>query len=703
MRSGLQADRLRLEGLPRAGPGVRRPAPAAGRRARGRAHLGLRLGLPRPGRRSRSHLPDDRARGQVPALVARRVARPLQGPAAIGRRLKAEYAENGPRAFDARTMAGVYGKPFEVALHSPATFPEAREAVRFPGGHLDGCRIGFDLGASDYKVAAVVDGEAGLERGDPLDARRGRPIPDYHYRMIDDGLKRAAAHLPRVDAIGGSSAGDPHPTTRSGSPRSSGRVPPDLFETKVRGIFDRLAGAVGRPLRGHQRRRGHRPRRHAVARRAGASSAWPWARARRPASSTPTATSPAGSTSWPSPRSTSTRRPPSTSGRATAASAPTISRSRPSTSWPWRPGCPSLADMKLPERLKEVQALVVRGNIQAARVFESIGVYLGFTVPWYGAFYGFRHLLVLGRVLSGAGGHDDRRQGQRGPGGRVPGDGGPGPHPPARREEPARGTGGRRGQPARDQRSTSMKFTKTDASVFVPDGTAVEDAFRRVTHLGIGAHQDDLEIMAFHGIQKCFTSKDLWFGAVTSTDGAGSPRAGEYADFSDEAMAALRRTEQEKAAILGNYGVLVQLNHSSAEVKDVGTGRLAVRPGQGPQGGAARGRLHPQPGRQARHPRRRRLHGHRRPARARAATSGRRPSTAARSGAASTGWTTTTRSPSTSAAARTCPWASSASTIPRSRAASGTTWPRPAGAGPTPAISSRTRPTPPNSSGSPWT
>ncbi len=59
-----------------------------------------------------------------------------------------------------------------------------------------------------------------------------------------------------------------------------------------------------------------------------------------------------------------------------------------------------------------------------------------------------------------------------------------------------------------------MKFTKTDASVFVPDGTAVQDAFCRVTHLGIGAHQDDLEIMAFHGIQKCFTSKDLWFGAV---------------------------------------------------------------------------------------------------------------------------------------------------------------------------------------------
>ncbi len=119
-----------------------------------------------------------------------------------------------------------------------------------------------------------------------------------------------------------------------------------------------------------------------------------------------------------------------------------------------------------------------------------------------------------------------------------------------------------------------MKFFKPDASVFVPDGMAAEGAFRRVTHLGIGAHQDDLEIMAFHGIQKCFSSPELWFGAVTCTNGAGSPRAGEYASFSDADMAALRRREQEKAAILGNYGALVQLNYTSAEVKDVGTGRL---------------------------------------------------------------------------------------------------------------------------------
>ncbi len=119
-----------------------------------------------------------------------------------------------------------------------------------------------------------------------------------------------------------------------------------------------------------------------------------------------------------------------------------------------------------------------------------------------------------------------------------------------------------------------MKFFKPDASVFVPDGLAVDSAFRRVTHLGIGAHQDDLEIMAFHGIEKCFASPTLWFGAVTATDGAGSPRAGEYAAFSDADMAALRRREQEKAAILGNYGALVQLNYTSPEVKDAGAGRL---------------------------------------------------------------------------------------------------------------------------------
>jgi LmbE family N-acetylglucosaminyl deacetylase len=113
-----------------------------------------------------------------------------------------------------------------------------------------------------------------------------------------------------------------------------------------------------------------------------------------------------------------------------------------------------------------------------------------------------------------------------------------------------------------------MTFSNPAASVFVPDGTPAESAFRRITHLGVGAHQDDLEIMAFHGILHCYRKPDLWFGAVTCTSGSGSPRTGLYASYADDEMAALRRLEQRNAAIVGDYGVLAQLNHSSAVVKD---------------------------------------------------------------------------------------------------------------------------------------
>ena len=119
-----------------------------------------------------------------------------------------------------------------------------------------------------------------------------------------------------------------------------------------------------------------------------------------------------------------------------------------------------------------------------------------------------------------------------------------------------------------------MKFHNPEASLFVPDGAAPDEALRRVTHLGIGAHQDDLEIMAFHGVVTCFDDPGLRFGAVTATDGSGSPRAGVYAAYADADMAALRRREQEKAAIIGNYGALVQLNYASAAAKDAAGGHL---------------------------------------------------------------------------------------------------------------------------------
>jgi LmbE family N-acetylglucosaminyl deacetylase len=114
-----------------------------------------------------------------------------------------------------------------------------------------------------------------------------------------------------------------------------------------------------------------------------------------------------------------------------------------------------------------------------------------------------------------------------------------------------------------------MKLSHPAATVMIPDGTPVDPALGRITHLAVGAHQDDCEIMAFHGVLACYHRPDLWFGAVTCTDGSGSPRCGEYASYSDEEMARLRRREQDKAAVVGNYGALVQLNHPSSAVKDV--------------------------------------------------------------------------------------------------------------------------------------
>jgi LmbE family N-acetylglucosaminyl deacetylase len=112
-----------------------------------------------------------------------------------------------------------------------------------------------------------------------------------------------------------------------------------------------------------------------------------------------------------------------------------------------------------------------------------------------------------------------------------------------------------------------MILHNSSAHIFVPDGKPVADALKRITHLGIGAHQDDLEFMAFHGILECFANDSKWFGGVTCTNGAGSSRTGAYEKFTDAQMMAIRRTEQNNAAIVGQYGVMVQLDYPSSAVK----------------------------------------------------------------------------------------------------------------------------------------
>ncbi|MDG2122827.1 MAG: PIG-L family deacetylase [Verrucomicrobiales bacterium] len=116
-----------------------------------------------------------------------------------------------------------------------------------------------------------------------------------------------------------------------------------------------------------------------------------------------------------------------------------------------------------------------------------------------------------------------------------------------------------------------MKTKKENGRFFLPDGNG---DVSRVTHLGVGAHQDDLEFMAFEGILGCYESGDKWFGGVTCTDGGGSARTGRFGGFTDEEMKVVRVEEQERAAEIGRYGVMWQLGYASSEIKVPGGGLL---------------------------------------------------------------------------------------------------------------------------------
>ena len=113
-----------------------------------------------------------------------------------------------------------------------------------------------------------------------------------------------------------------------------------------------------------------------------------------------------------------------------------------------------------------------------------------------------------------------------------------------------------------------MRFHNPGADLFVPDGLAPDAALARTTHLCISAHQDDIEIMAYHGIAECFGRKDKWFTGVVVTNGAGSPRSGIYGDYTDEEMQKVRLIEQRKAAYVGDYGCQAQLGFTSGQVKN---------------------------------------------------------------------------------------------------------------------------------------
>jgi predicted NBD/HSP70 family sugar kinase len=322
------------------------------------------------------------------------------GPTAIGESIRKTYSARGARKFDCEMMTLAYGKKFEVALTTPGKVPAAKDMQVAAGGHLKGCRIGFDLGASDYKVSAVIDGEAVFTEETPWDPKN-QANPEYHYHHLSAALHRAAAHMPRVDAIGGSSAGiivDNEIRVAS----LLRAIPKKLFP-QAAAVFKRIQKEWNVPL---------------VVMNDGDVTALAGALSLGEKGMLGVAMGSSEAAGFMDKK-----------GRILGwlnelAFAPVDYNSKaPADEWSGDSGVGALyfsqqavnkllpaakiklpAEMDLPERLVEVQKLMAKGDDRAAKVYETIGVYLGYTIPHYENFYDYAHMLILGRVTTGAGG-----------------------------------------------------------------------------------------------------------------------------------------------------------------------------------------------------------------------------------------------------------------------------------------------------------
>jgi predicted NBD/HSP70 family sugar kinase len=324
------------------------------------------------------------------------------GSESIAHLLRKQYSAFGPRAFDADLMRRVYGRDFEVVYCTADAIPDAKESRIALGGHLDGCRIGFDLGASDYKIAAVQDGEVVFSEEYPWKPRE-QSNPDYHWNHLNEGLRIAAARLPRVDAIGGSSAGVivDNEIKVASLFRS---VPPEKFATEVSGLFKRLAREWHVPVEvvndgevtalsgamslgknailgiamGSSEATGYIDR-------GGRITGWLNELAFAPVDYSPDA----GVDEWSG----------DSGGGALYFSQQAVNRLLPHA------GIELPVTMGLPERLKEVQCMMAQDDSRAERIFQAIGACLGYTIAHYADFYDFDDILLLGRVTSGKGGN----------------------------------------------------------------------------------------------------------------------------------------------------------------------------------------------------------------------------------------------------------------------------------------------------------
>ena len=315
--------------------------------------------------------------------------------------LKTVYCAGGQQEFDWDYMASVFEHPFEIVLVDE--IPEAKDAPKAIGGHLGGCRIGFDAGGSDRKVSAVVDGET-VYSEEVVWFPKINSDPDYHYDGIVAALKSAAEHMPRVDAVGVSSAGV-FINDRTMNASLFLQVPKDLYDKKVKDIYIRaitdtfgdvpysvindgdvsaLAGAMSLNdnsvlgiAMGTSEAVGYVDE-------AGRITGWLNELAFVPVDAQPDAMR----DEW--------------SGDIGCGvkyfSQDGVIKLAP------RAGIELNESASPAEKLKAVQKLMAEDDPRAAKVYESIGVYLGHTLAYYFDLYGCRHVLLLGRVMSGKGG-----------------------------------------------------------------------------------------------------------------------------------------------------------------------------------------------------------------------------------------------------------------------------------------------------------
>jgi predicted NBD/HSP70 family sugar kinase len=296
----------------------------------------------------------------------------------------------------------MFDHPLEVV--GTTNLPAERSTTRPLGRHLEGCRIGFDLGGSDRKVAAVIDGRVVFSEETVWDPYH-KPDPQYHVDGIMDSLSKAAAHLPRVDAIGGSAAGV-YVNNRVKAGSLFRGVPQDLFDARVKDLFLEIGRAwPGVPFEVVNDGE--------VTALAGSMSLGKNA-ILGIALGTSTAagyvTADGNITSW----------------LNELAFVPVdFNPAAPADEWSGDYGVGSQyfsqqavgrlltpagiaapAGMPLPEKLKVVQALMATGDDRARRIYQTIGTYLGYGVAHFADFYDLQHVLVLGRVTSGSGGDD---------------------------------------------------------------------------------------------------------------------------------------------------------------------------------------------------------------------------------------------------------------------------------------------------------